>query len=145
MANIAQMINVLQAMIFTQGDKMILTPTYHVFRMYVPFQDAASVPVSLRRRRVCEWGHPLASGRCRRSQGPKRKIVGCCDQHRCHAPCHYRNGCRRKAHESCAGDTLAAPHLDSVNTFDAPHTVEPKAIAARVEDGKVVFMLHPHQ
>src|SRR5690554_7628740 len=34
MANIAQMVNVLQAMILTEGDKMILTPTYHVFKMY---------------------------------------------------------------------------------------------------------------
>src|ERR1051325_11553929 len=47
MANIAQMINVLQAMIFTDGPKMVLTPTYHVFRMYVPFQDATFVPVKL--------------------------------------------------------------------------------------------------
>ena len=47
MANIAQMVNVLQAMILTDKEKMVLTPTYHVFRMYVPFQDATFVPVSL--------------------------------------------------------------------------------------------------
>lgn len=46
MANIAQMINVLQAMILTDKEKMLLTPTYHVFHMYVPFQDATFVPVS---------------------------------------------------------------------------------------------------
>jgi alpha-N-arabinofuranosidase len=46
MANIAQMVNVLQAMILTDGPRMLLTPTYHVFRMYLPFQDATSVPVS---------------------------------------------------------------------------------------------------
>src|ERR1700722_14269727 len=40
MANIAQMINVLQAMILTNKDKMLLTPTYWVYDMYVPFQDA---------------------------------------------------------------------------------------------------------
>ena len=44
-ANIAQMINVLQAMILTDGSKMVLTPTYHVFKMYVPFQDAQFAPV----------------------------------------------------------------------------------------------------
>ena len=43
MANIAQMVNVLQAMILTDGEKMVLTPTYHVFRMYLPFQDATFV------------------------------------------------------------------------------------------------------
>ena len=47
MANIAQMVNVLQAMILTDKEKMVLTPTYHVFRMYVPFQDATFVPVRL--------------------------------------------------------------------------------------------------
>ena len=46
MANIAQMVNVLQAMIFTDKEKMLLTPTYHVFHMFVPFQDATFVPVA---------------------------------------------------------------------------------------------------
>jgi len=45
MANIAQIVNVLQSMILTQGDEIVLTPTYHVFRMYTPFQDATYVPV----------------------------------------------------------------------------------------------------
>ena len=46
MANIAQMINVLQAMIMTDKEKMVLTPTYYVFKMYVPFQDATFMPVT---------------------------------------------------------------------------------------------------
>src|ERR1017187_3606756 len=46
MANIAQMINVLQAMILTDKEKMILTPTYYVFKMYVPFQGATFIPVA---------------------------------------------------------------------------------------------------
>lgn len=45
MANIAQMVNVLQAMILTKGSEIVLTPTYHVFRMYNVHQDATSVPV----------------------------------------------------------------------------------------------------
>ena len=40
MANIAQLVNVLQAVILTEGEKMILTPTYHVFKMYSAHQDA---------------------------------------------------------------------------------------------------------
>ena len=39
MANIAQMVNVLQAVILTEGAKMVLTPTYHVFRMYSAHQE----------------------------------------------------------------------------------------------------------
>lgn len=45
MTNIAQMVNVLQAMILTEGEKMILTPTYHVFDMYKVNQDATSLSV----------------------------------------------------------------------------------------------------
>ena len=44
MANIAQMVNVLQAMILTRGSEIVLTPTYHVFRMYNVHQDARFVP-----------------------------------------------------------------------------------------------------
>jgi alpha-N-arabinofuranosidase len=40
MANLAQMINVIQSVILTEGDKMILTPTYHVFDLYKGHQDA---------------------------------------------------------------------------------------------------------
>lgn len=43
MANIAQVVNVLQSVILTEGDKMILTPTYHVFNMYKNHQEAQLV------------------------------------------------------------------------------------------------------
>ena len=40
MANIAQLCNVLQAVVLTEGEKMVLTPTYHVFDLYQHHQDA---------------------------------------------------------------------------------------------------------
>lgn len=43
MANIAQMINVLQAILLTEGDKMVKTPTYHVFDMYKEHMEAMLV------------------------------------------------------------------------------------------------------
>jgi alpha-N-arabinofuranosidase len=46
MAQLAQTINVLQALILTQGEKIILTPTYHVFDMYKIHQDAKMLPVT---------------------------------------------------------------------------------------------------
>ena len=47
MANIAQTVNVLQAMVLTQDEQMVLTPTYHVFRMLKGHQDARLLPVQL--------------------------------------------------------------------------------------------------
>ena len=45
MANIAQIVNVLQSMVLTDGPRMVLTPTYHVFRMFNVHQGATLVPV----------------------------------------------------------------------------------------------------
>ena len=50
MANIAQVVNVLQSMILTDQEgtgHMVLTPTYHVFEMYTPFQEATFLPIDL--------------------------------------------------------------------------------------------------
>ena len=48
MANLAQTINVLQAVILTNEEKMILTPTYHVMEMYNVHQDAKMVPLTIK-------------------------------------------------------------------------------------------------
>ena len=50
MANIAQVVNVLQSMILTKGNQMILTPTYQVFKMYNVHQNATFLPSNL----ICE-------------------------------------------------------------------------------------------
>jgi alpha-L-arabinofuranosidase len=47
-ANLAQTVNVLQAVILTNGEKMLLTPTYHVMEMYNVHQDALLLPLDIR-------------------------------------------------------------------------------------------------
>jgi alpha-N-arabinofuranosidase len=47
MANLAQIINVLQAVILTNDEKLVLTPTYHVMEMYNVHQNAVMIPISL--------------------------------------------------------------------------------------------------
>ena len=47
MANIAQMVNVLQSLILTDGGKMLLTPTYHVFDLYQDHQGATLLPTEV--------------------------------------------------------------------------------------------------
>src|SRR6185436_21052749 len=46
-ANLAQTVNVLQAVILTNEEKMLITPTYHVMEMYNVHQDATHLPVTL--------------------------------------------------------------------------------------------------
>lgn len=131
MANIAQMVNVLQAMIMTDHERMVLTPTYYVFRMYTPFQDATLIPVQV------EAGAQSASElervdaiAARDEQGriwlgavnldPERPV-------RIHAS--FTGIPVRGAH----GQVLTAARVDSINTFDSPHVVQPVPI-----DGKAV-------
>ncbi len=47
MANLAQIVNVLQAVILTDEERLLLTPTYHVMKMYNVHQDATMLPVSI--------------------------------------------------------------------------------------------------
>ena len=47
MTNIAQVANVLQSMVLTRGDQMVLTPTYYVFKMYIPHQGATYIPLDV--------------------------------------------------------------------------------------------------
>lgn len=46
MANLAQTVNVLQALVLTEKDKMVLTPTYHIFDLYKVHQDAKYLPIT---------------------------------------------------------------------------------------------------
>ena len=76
MANIAQMINVLQAMILTDKEKMLLTPTYYVFKMYVPFQDATFDSGRFRPRLDSSGRHHLAARGCDGRAGTHRASYG---------------------------------------------------------------------
>ncbi len=61
MANIAQLVNVLQSVILTEGEKMIKTPTYHVFKMYKDHQDATLVDSTIETKEIGienEWKVP---------------------------------------------------------------------------------------
>lgn len=59
MANIAQTVNVLQAVILTEGPKMLLTPTYHVFEMYKGHQDARQLESYIETSLVGEGDHQV--------------------------------------------------------------------------------------
>ena len=63
MANIAQIANVLQSMVLTEGDKLLLTPTYHVFKMYKAHQNARQLEPTP--RPACWTTRPTACPTCR--------------------------------------------------------------------------------
>lgn len=54
MANIAQIVNVLQAIVLTEGEKMVLTPTYHVFDMFKEHMEATLVYSNIENKQLVE-------------------------------------------------------------------------------------------
>ncbi len=143
MANIAQMVNVLQAMIFTQEDKMLLTPTYHVFHMYVPFQDATSVPVEFDAGTYKHGDITLPrvdAIAAKDKQGQLWVAATNVDpSQKAQIRLTLDNGKSTRA----VGEVLSAPKIDSVNTFDAPNTVVPKRIQAKKQGNQLVLELPP--
>jgi alpha-N-arabinofuranosidase len=143
MANIAQMINVLQAMILTDKEKMVLTPTYHVFRMYVPFQDATFVPVTFDAGTYTHGDITLPRVDAIAAKDGSGKLWLALTNLDPNQPADVIASIASLAAKSASGETLTAPKVDSVNSFDAPNTVAPKPISVKVQDGKLSLRLEP--
>ncbi len=143
MANIAQMVNVLQAMILTAKEKMLLTPTYHVFRMYVPFQDATFVPVSFDAGTYTHGDVTLPRIDALAARDAAGKVHLALTNVDAQRPVTIAARLDGFTPRSAAGETLTAPKVDSVNTFEAPNTVSPKRVAPKVEGGAISLTLEP--
>jgi len=143
MANIAQMINVLQAMIITDKEKMVLTPTYYAYKMYVPFQDATFVPVSFDAGTYKHGDITLPRVDAIAAKDASGKLWLEITNLDPNEPVEIQASVAGITAKSAAGETLTAPRVDSVNTFEAPDAVTPKPIAAKVEGGKVALSLEP--
>ncbi len=142
-ANIAQMINVLQAMIMTDKEKMALTPTYHVFKMYVPFQDATFMPVTFDAGTYTHENLTLPridAIAAKDSSGKLWLEITNIDPNQ---PVEIEASLAGVIPKSAAGETLTAPKVDSVNTFDAPNTVAPKPISVKIQNGKLIVKAEP--
>jgi alpha-L-arabinofuranosidase len=143
MANIAQMINVLQAVILTDKEKMVLTPTYYVYKMYVPFQDATFVPVTFDAGTYTHDGITLPRVDAIAAKDKAGKLWLAISNVDPNQFAELEVSLAGMNAKSAAGETLTAPKVDSVNTFDAPNTVVPKPISAKAQDGKLTLELAP--
>jgi len=125
MANIAQTVNVLQAMILTDGPKMIVTPTYHVFEMYKPHQGATLLPTWVEAEQYT-WKDdslPAISVSASRSQEGSITVTLCnLDPSRERA---VEAEVRGAAVSEIQGRVLTGPAMNSHNTFDHPDAVVP--------------------
>jgi alpha-L-arabinofuranosidase len=142
MANIAQMINVLQAMILTDNEKMTVTPSYWVFEMDTVHHDATLLPSELQSVDYAFDGKtiPAVSASASRDQTGKIHVTLCNlnPNQSVEVPCELQGARARKI----SGRILTAPEMNAHNTFDQPDAVKPAEFNAfKVTDNGFVTAL----
>ena len=126
MTNIAQIANVLQSMILTKDDKMVLTPTYHVFEMYNVHQDATYLPLNLEcNYKVVRDNRevPMVSATASRKDGLTHISLSNVDLNEEQEITIKLDGMNIK---SVSGRILTSDKIDDYNSFENPDVVCPK-------------------
>lgn len=142
MANLAQTINVLQAVILTEGEKMLLTPTYHVFNMFKVHQDAQLLRLSLNSADYVVDGQSIPKVHASASISDENKIhVTLCNLHPDEAEnitCFIPGGSFSKV----SGSILTANQMNAHNTFENPDAVKPERFdGAELKKGELLVSL----
>ena len=146
MANIAQTVNVLQALILTEedSDRILLTPTYHVFDLYKDHQDAILLPLDVRSQAYTlgdDTQPGLSASASRREDGTLYLTVSNLNPHTAAATPVIVRG---MAISQAQGRILTASAMQAHNTFDAPSTVQPKTFTDfRIEGDTIHLNLPP--
>ena len=138
LTTIAQMVNVLQAMILTDKEKMVLTPTYYTFQMYVPFQDAKSLPLAIKDNTSYTLGTTTIPGvsasAARAKDGKLYLALVNTDPSKAVDVAVDVAGTKVKG---AAGKVLTSAAMDAHNTFQNPQVIKPAAFSARAAGGKL--------
>ncbi len=137
MANIAQMVNVLQAMILTDGKRMLLTPTYDVFDLYQPFQGATPLKTALAAPRYEQDGVALPAVDVSVARGVDGATVLALVNLDPGRPARVATNLAGRA----AGRLLTAAEMDAHNTFEHPDAVRTVPFAGTMAEGRLVFDL----
>jgi alpha-L-arabinofuranosidase len=132
MANIAQVVNVLQSVILTRGEKMILTPTYYVFEMYKVHQDAALIPVSFESPKYEYNGNSIAAvsvSASKNKSGIVHITFSNIDPNKAQQISIDLDNVKIK---SVTGKILTANEFNAHNTFENPGIIKPKEFTGTV-------------
>lgn len=126
MANIAQTVNVLQAMILTEGPRMVLTPTYHVFEMYTVHHDATMLPVEIRNAAYTFENEAIPVVSASASRDPAGRIhLTLCNTDPNNAARVLCGLTGATANRIGAARVLTAPAITAHNSFERPNDVKP--------------------
>jgi alpha-N-arabinofuranosidase len=123
---------------------MVLTPTYHAFEMYVPFQDATVVPTEFEEMAELESGElsvpQLSASAALAKDG--RLVLALVNLHVEDAADVTANIAGYDADKASAR-VLTGTEIDAHNTFEQPDTVLPAPLRVRLEGERVRVTLPP--
>ena len=139
MANIAQMVNVLQSMVLTEGDKMILTPTYHLFRMMKGHQDGDRLDIDYDKKEYEINGTMVPKISMSATSKNDKITVSVCNTSVTNNEDITLD--IRDTDISSAEAEVLTGEINAHNTFDAPDTIKPEKLDVTVSCGKASFTL----
>lgn len=143
MANLAQAINVLQAVILTDEEKMILTPTYHVMEMYTAHHDALLLPLSVKSKEyvVGKSKLPAISASASRDKaGVVHISLVNIDAHHPQTTSIDLKGLKAA---SVSGKILTSGKLQDHNTFTQPNKITPTTFKEAVLKDNILNVTLP--
>ncbi|MCL2127675.1 MAG: alpha-N-arabinofuranosidase [Treponema sp.] len=137
MANIAQTINVLQSLILTEGPKIIVTPTYHVFDMYKVHHDAVRLPVYVESETAGGFEAVGASASADDENRIHISMTNADPVREQHVRIELR-GCVTGASTAVTGQIVSSERIQDHNTFEKPETVTLKNFSGAKISGCIV-------
>lgn len=143
MTNIAQVVNVLQAMILTKGDQMVLTPSYYVFKMFKVHQNGVLIPVSVECPNYEYKGESLPAisvSASKDAQGKTYMTLVNIDPHK-ENTITINVGSIKKS--SLSGEILTSDAINSYNNFGTPEKVNIKSFTQFGLKDKVLTVTMP--
>ena len=136
MANLAQTVNVLQALLLYDQGQLVKTPTYHIFDLFEAHQDATLLPMDLERGTYTHDGEDtpaLTASASRDDHGQIHVTLANTDPDQ---PRTVEADVRGQAISSVSGRILTADRMDAHNSFEQPEAIRPDSFDAmqRAED-----------
>ncbi len=144
MASLAQTVNVLQSVVLTEGERLLLTPTYHVFDMFKVHQDSDLLPLTTDCGEYRLNGQSIPQISASASVDAENRInISLCNLNpagTAEITCSFSG----RNYSRVSGNILTASLMNAHNTFENPETVKPVPFkGAAFKDGELSVSLPP--
>ncbi len=143
MANLAQTVNVLQALILTDKDKMLLTPTYYVFDLYKYHQDATWLPLEFTSPAYTFENKSLAAINASASKDSNGVVHITIVNLDAHNKITVNASLQNITFKNIEGEILTSQKFNDINTFQQPDKVKTTSFSDYKKNGDKLSVTLP--